>query len=101
MMTIEFLDIAKVEFDEAMFFYELEQDGLGERFKAEVRRAIDRMLQFPDSWPVERGEVRKCFVHTFPYKILYAIDHERLVILAVAHQHREPDYWIARFTEKE
>ncbi len=96
-MNIEFLKIANVEFDEAMFFYELEQEGLGERVRGELRQAIVRVQRFPDAWPVERGAIRKCFVHTFPYKILYALEDDCLVILAIAHQHRQPDYWLDRF----
>ena len=50
-MMIEFLDIAQVELDEAVFFYELEQNGLGGRFKEEVCHAIHRIQRFPDARP--------------------------------------------------
>ena len=95
-MNIEILDIAQVELEEAIFFYELEQIGLGDRFKAEVRQAIQRIKKYPQAWPIERGEVRKCFVHIFPYKILYSEQDRTIVILAIAHQHRRPDYWVDR-----
>ena len=73
-MNIEFLDIAYIELEEAIFFYELEQDGLGGRFKEEFQHTIERIQRFPDAWPIERGDIRKCFVHKFPYKILYALE---------------------------
>uniref|UniRef100_B3ENS0 Plasmid stabilization system n=1 Tax=Chlorobium phaeobacteroides (strain BS1) TaxID=331678 RepID=B3ENS0_CHLPB len=28
--------------------------------------------------------------------MLYAVEEATIVLLAVAHQHREPDYWIDR-----
>jgi hypothetical protein len=28
--------------------------------------------------------------------MLYVIRGERIIVLAVAHQHRNPDYWIER-----
>jgi plasmid stabilization system protein ParE len=95
-MNIEILEIAQKELDDAVLYYELEQPGLGSRFKEAVRQSIDRIKKYPTSWPIERGEVRKFFVHKFPYKILYSIQKQKIVILAVAHQHRKPGYWIER-----
>jgi hypothetical protein len=48
------------------------------------------------AWSVERGEIRKCLLHKFPYKLLYSIEADHILILAVAHQHREPEYWTDR-----
>ncbi|MCP4154399.1 MAG: type II toxin-antitoxin system RelE/ParE family toxin [bacterium] len=95
-MTIEILVVAQKELDDAVLYYEMEQHGLGLRFKKEVRKAIDRIKKYPTSWPIERSEVRKCFVHKFPYKILYSLQEDIIVILAFAHQHRKPGYWTER-----
>ena len=32
----------------------------------------------------------------FPYKLLYSIEPDSLFIIAVAHMHRAPYYWIDR-----
>ena len=98
-MNIEILEIAQKELDDAVLYYELEQLGLGLRFKDAVRQSIDRIKKYPTSWPIERGEVRKFFVHKFPYKILYSIQKQEIVILAIAHQHRKPGYWIERLKD--
>ncbi|MBC8185016.1 type II toxin-antitoxin system RelE/ParE family toxin, partial [candidate division KSB1 bacterium] len=87
-------EFAQKELEQGILYYELEQHGLGFRFKQEVRNSIDRIIKHPKAWPIERGEVRKCFVHKFPYKILYSIQKYSIVILAVSHQHRKPGYWI-------
>ncbi len=93
-MNVEISEFAQVELDDAVLYYELEQYGLGKRFKKAVRKTIERIKKYPTSWPIERGEVRKCFVHKFPYKVLYSVQKENIVILAIAHQHRKPGYWI-------
>ncbi|MCU0645165.1 MAG: type II toxin-antitoxin system RelE/ParE family toxin [bacterium] len=93
-MELKISNFAQKELEDSIFFYELEQRGLGRRFKDEVRHAIDRIVKSPKAWPVERGEVRKCFVHKFPYKVLYSVQKDDIVVLAIAHQHRKPDYWI-------
>jgi plasmid stabilization system protein ParE len=95
-LAIEISEFAQKELDDAVLYYEMEQPGLGNRFKDEVRQSIARIQMYPTSWPIERGEVRKFFVHKFPYKVLYSLQEKKIVILAIAHQHRKPGYWIDR-----
>jgi len=30
------------------------------------------------------------------YELLYSIEKDHLFVIAVAHQHRKPDYWLER-----
>lgn len=96
MMKIEILEIARMEFEEAKEFYEIEQSGLGARFEDEIRNSLLRIQQFPQAWQFERREIRRYILHKFPYKILYSIQDDKIVVLAFAHLHRKPDYWIDR-----
>lgn len=93
-MQIIFSKYAKQEMEDAARFYELEYSGLGRTFKEEVRKAAQRIAEHPKAWSIERGDVRKGLLHKFPYKLLYALEREHVFIIAVAHQHRKPDYWI-------
>jgi hypothetical protein len=43
-----------------------------------------------------RPGVRKLSVRTFRYAIIYAIDDRGVLVLAVAHGSRRPDYWTGR-----
>jgi len=95
-MKVVFLKYAQQELDDAAYFYEMEFRGLGKNFKTEVKKAISRIAEYPEAWPQEYGDVRKCLIHKFPYSILYSVEGEHIVIIAVAHQHRKPDYWIER-----
>ena len=95
-MKIIFSKYAKLELEGATHFYELEYKGLGQRFKEEVKKAAIRISEYPRAWSVERGDVRKCLLHKFPYKLLYSIETDHVFVIAVAHQHRKPDYWIDR-----
>ncbi|MGZ8157244.1 MAG: type II toxin-antitoxin system RelE/ParE family toxin [Methylobacter sp.] len=93
-MKVIFTELAHAELSEACIYYELEFSGLGKRFKREVKKAVKRIIQFPLAWQKERGDVRKCLLHKFPYKILYSIESDHLLIIAIAHLHRKPDYWV-------
>jgi hypothetical protein len=46
-MKVGFARLARVEFNDARAYYELQNPGLGDEFKSEVRLAIQRMLNFP------------------------------------------------------
>lgn len=98
-MKIIFSEYAKRELDDAVNYLELEFEGLGGRFKSEVRSAAERIARHPNAWSLERGDVRKCLLHKFPYNLLYSIEDDHIFVIAVAHQHREPDYWIDRSKE--
>ena len=93
-MKVIFSKYAKQELNDAVHYYELEYEGLGRKFREEVKKAVNRISEYPKAWSVERGDVRKCLLHKFPYKLLYSIEENHIFVIAVAHQHRKPDYWI-------
>lgn len=93
---IVFSEYAKLELEDAATYYQLQLDGLGVTFKKEVKLSLQRILNYPKAWSVERGEIRKYLLHRFPYKILYSIEKDHLFIIAIAHQHQKPNYWADR-----
>ncbi len=95
-MRVKFTVTARQELEDAVLYYELEYSGLGRRFKEEVRKAALRIATYPEAWSIERGDVRKCLLHRFPYKLIYSVEKDHVLIIAVAHQHRKPDYWVGR-----
>ena len=95
-MEIEFSQEAKTEFDEGVQYYERQLTGLGIQFHADVRNSLVRLRNWPLATAIERGDIRRMLLSRFPYKILYSIEPDKIYILALAHQHREPDYWIGR-----
>ena len=96
-MTIEFLPIAKLELDDAISYYDLQVDGLGEKFKNEIKSALSLIERFPYAWnEVSIESVHKYLLHKFPYAIYYFIDKNKILVIAVAHQHQKPNYWIER-----
>jgi toxin ParE1/3/4 len=77
-----------------------EDQKVAEDFEAEVSKAIERLLQFPEIGPVagKRGDlvVRKLKLHSFRYSVVYAVIADDIRIYAVAHHSRRPLYWIDR-----
>ena len=91
-MTYDFHPEARLEYLEGVAFYEERRVELGAVFTIEVEAAIERILQNPRSWPVIEQDVRRCLTRTFPYGVLYTIEGEQILIVAVMHLHREPGY---------
>ena len=99
-MKIVFDKLAQLELGNASEYYELEVPGLGARFKEEVKRGIRQIHEYPDAWAKERDDVRRYLLHKFPYKILYSIEDGYVYIIAIAHCHRCPYYWIDRIIKQ-
>ena len=95
-MQLYFSRLAREELREAKRYYNDLQKDLGEQLKAEAQAATNSILHNPLAWQVELGEIRRFLLNRFPYKILYMIDGEKIVVIAFMHQHQAPDYWINR-----
>ena len=95
-MELIFAKVARAEMAEAKCYYERQQRGLGMTFQHEATVSAKRILEQPLAWQVEIEPVRRYLFNRFPYKMLYVIRQERIIVLAVAHQHRNPDYWVER-----
>jgi plasmid stabilization system protein ParE len=90
---------ARLEYLEAAAFYEKRRAGLGAHFTIEVEATIGRILESPARWPVFEEDVRRCLTHIFPYGILYSVEGESILIVAVMHCSRRPGYWKERVGE--
>jgi len=95
-MKVVFSKYAKLELEDAVRFYNLQHAGLGKKFEVEVKKAALRIAKYPTAWSNESGEIRKCLLHKFPYNLLYSIENDHILVIAVAHQHRKPNYWVER-----
>ncbi len=95
-MKIVFLDPARNELDDAFDYYEHEQTGLGHRFVDEIVQSLKRISEYPESYQSISLYARRCLVNRFPYGIIYQIKETEILIVAIAHLHRKPDYWVSR-----
>ena len=96
MRATRFLLPAEIEMVEAAVYYETQVGGLGAAFLAKVKTAVRDVAARPEAWPVVRNDTRTRLVHRFPYAVLYRLDPEEIVIVAVMHQRRRPGYWLGR-----
>jgi toxin ParE1/3/4 len=92
-MTWAFHPEARIEYHQGAAFYEECRRGLGAEFSREIESAIGRILEAPERWRITKQDVRHYLAHKFPYAILYTLEQDFILIIAVAHASREPGYW--------
>ena len=67
--------------------------NLGAEFVYEVQKTIQRILKFPTAWQKLDGEIRRCLINRFPFRIIYYQRDNEIIILAVMQFNRKPNYW--------
>jgi len=92
-MRYDFHPEASEEFHEAILYYAERDPALADSFIDAAQRAIQQILDAPTRWGAFDEDVRRCLTRVFPYAILYTIEPEAILIVAVMHCSREPGYW--------
>ncbi|MDD2879113.1 MAG: type II toxin-antitoxin system RelE/ParE family toxin [Rhodoferax sp.] len=96
-MNFSLIPDAQAELDDAFQWYETQSGGLGDRFLGEVVHAFELIRQFPSAWHPLSANTRRCRLKRFPYGVIYAQVGDDIVVVGIAHLHREPNYWSERF----
>jgi toxin ParE1/3/4 len=78
---------------QASVFYEAASSQLGVEFLDDVERAINLVRNHPASGQSVGGTFRRILLHRFPFSLIYVVEPDAVLIVAVAHQRRRPDYW--------
>ena len=95
-MKHRFVEDALDEFIAAGRYYNQQVPGLGDAFVDEVEAGIRAILNGPEVWRVVEDDASRFLIRRFPYAIYYTIERDAVVIWAVKHLHRNPDYWLHR-----
>lgn len=87
---------AEQEFLASVEYYADRATGLGERFNQEIRRVVAEIEAAPRRHGPWRHGTRRHLARRFPYAVIFAERPDRLLVVAVAHCKRHPDYWSER-----
>lgn len=98
MRRIRILDEAVQELEEAVAWYESQRLGLGAELSAAVEAALD-VLESPMvplvavPYATRARGVKRLLLRRFPYDIVVRESQDEVIVLAFAHQSRQPGYW--------
>jgi plasmid stabilization system protein ParE len=91
--TVDLLPGARVDFDESFDWYAQRSELAAVGFQVAVEEAIDRIVQDPEHCsPTSRG-CRYLPLKRYPFRVIFHYDDKRVVIVAIAHAKRRPNYW--------
>ena len=92
-MQVRFLHAAQYELDEAIDYYNAQVPHLGQAFLLEILASLDRVCLWPDAWHAVSKNTRRCQLKRFPYGIIYSKIDSVILVIAIGHLHRSPEYW--------
>lgn len=92
---------AEAELGDAAAYYATHaSSAIAEAFLLEFERVRDLLVENQWRGPHGEEEMRVYHFDRFPYTVMYLVDEQRgPQIFAVAHQSREPGYWVDRAIE--
>lgn len=96
MKKVRLLADARQEFYREISCYEAERQGLGRRFRREAEATFLKMGANPERGKPGIGGTRRMLIRGFPFAIVYLEAAHEVMVYAVAHLLRNPDYWLAR-----
>lgn len=98
-MRLRIIDEAEAEYREAAAWYDQKQSGLG----VEFLDALSQTFQFIEEDPQRFArmemiqktsrEIHRCLLPRFPYAVIYEVRSDELLVIAVMHVRRRPNYW--------
>jgi plasmid stabilization system protein ParE len=95
-MQVAFTPQALEEIAQSALYYERKQRGLGTEYTEEVYEFVQILATVPEQPRLRRRGYRRVNLDRFPYYIAYSIEAGVVLILAIGHAARSPEYWIER-----
>lgn len=84
---------AREEFDEAFDFFAERTPVLARRFLKSTVTTIDLLRDYPTvGRPIGRA-TRRFAIRPFPYDLIYLPGRDDILVVAIAHHRRRPEYW--------
>jgi plasmid stabilization system protein ParE len=95
-MTFRFLAPAQEELLEAISYYSAINAELGVRFEEAVAIAVRSAVAHPERGAPRSKNTRRWLVKGFPFGVIYRENVREVLVVALAHQRKQPEYWLRR-----
>jgi len=95
-MKVRFLTAASAELADALAWYRERSPRAAEGLWLRVQDARRSIVLFPCAAPPISHEARRFILSGYPYDLVYSVRAEEIVVVAVAHHSRQPEYWTDR-----
>lgn len=96
MLPVDYLPGARRDFDESFDWYAERSVQAATRFANAVDAALSAVSVQPNRFAAIDEFHRECSVGRFPFRIVFRVAADRIVVGAIAHAKRRPSYWKGR-----
>ena len=87
---------AETDITESLCWYANRSTTVANDFDDEFHRALNQILSDPLRFPACDLRHRFYLMRRFPFRVIYRVDGDDVIVMAVAHAARSPDYWSNR-----
>jgi len=84
---------AELDINGAFEYYENQRLGLGHDFLLCVEEGLSKIERNPLHYKIIYKDLRRIPVRRFPYRILYLVRNEQVIVTAVFHVRKDPQAW--------
>ena len=95
-MNLDLHPEALAESKEAASFYGARSSSISRAFTEELEYALFEILQHPEAHPEYLHGTRRLVLRRFPFSVVYSIEQNSVLLVALAHMSRRPGYWRKR-----
>lgn len=88
--ALQFKALASHEINDVYAWYESKKEKLGEQFLAELANKIEKIQAHPTWFTKRAPDYYSVFMNRFPYEIIYRLQKNTIVVIAVYSAKRDP-----------
>ena len=87
---------AELDINSVFEYYENQRFGLGHDFLLCIEEGLSKIERNPLHYKIIYKELRRIAVRRFPYRILYLVQNNWIIVTAVFHVRKDPQSWDGR-----
>jgi plasmid stabilization system protein ParE len=101
LVSIRILVDAEDEIESARRYLTQQASRLGDRFLDDLDETLDAIVERPESFSrletlPDDAPYRRALLSIFRYAVIFEIVSDEILVVALAHTSREPNYWLDR-----
>jgi plasmid stabilization system protein ParE len=100
-VNLRILAEAEAEIESARRYLTQQASHLGDRFIADLQETLDAVSERPERFSkletlADSSPYRRALLSIFRYAVVFEILSDEILVVAVTHTSREPNYWLDR-----
>lgn len=96
MRRLTLTSAAESDYAEALVWYVEQSQQAAERFDSEFERVLKMIANTAERFPRCDERHHYCQLQRFPYRVIYRIRDDEVIVMTLSHSSRDPSFWSGR-----